>query len=340
MVLTGSSSYVKYEFEDDGYADLAAGKSPNKKFGLQDKLSSFTLTNNRQNLAALNQNTVDKFAYTQQQGSASVGFTLSNPWIFGAILGAPNSTVQSGSLYKHEYPHPTNGLNKTPRTLSLEVGFDASTDLVRTAQGCLVNSLSVSSSVGGLVECTADMTYGKETAPSTSLNSAPSLPTQEFPYTFAHAELRVGGNLVAQCQDVSLSLGQNTELLYGLNSHHAVDSFRRVLEITGSFRASWINKVLLEKLLEQIRAGSSSGTYSETVGGTPEFRLIFNKTDSIDVNGDFTPSDESIEITLSGLSISDLSISGIEPVEPIFEEISWQAKTITVKAYNTQTAEE
>ena len=56
--------------------------------------------------------------------------------------------------------------------------------------------------------------------------------------------------------------------------------------------------------------------------------------------GVFTPSDESIEITCSGLSIGDIGISGLEPVEPIFEEINWQVKTITVKAYNLRTAEE
>lgn len=336
MVRTGAHGYLKYDFET-GYA---SGGTANKKFGLQDRLSSFTTTNNRINLPELNSNLLSDFAYGQQNISASVSFVLSNPWIFGSVLGAPTSTTESGSLKKHQYP-ATSGLPKTSRTLLMEVGFDgASADLVRTIKGGLVNSLSFSASVGGLVEGTADMAFGEETAPSTSLGSAPTKPTQEFPYTFAHAELRFGGNLVAQCQEASISLAQNSELLYGLNSHHAVDSYKRVLDITGSFRASFVDKTLLEKVLEQIKAGTSSGTYSETVGGSPEFRLIFNKTNSIASNGTFTPSDESIEITLTGLSITDLGISGFEPVEPIFEEINWQAKTITVKAYNTQAAEE
>ena len=337
MVRTGSHAYVKYDFE----TSYGTGATANKKFGLQDKLTSLSLTNNRINLTALNKNTIHAFAYGQQQGSASIGFVLSNPWIFGAVLGVPKSTVSSSPLYLHQYPHTDDGLNKSPRTVAVEVGYDgASADIVRTLKGGLVNNLNISAAVGGTVECTTDITYGEETAPSTSLGTAPTVPASEFPYTFAHAELRVGGNLVAQCQDVNMSIAQNSELLYGLNSHAAVDSFRRVLDITGSFRASWINKNLLEKVLEQVKAGSSSGTYSETVGGSPEFRLIFNKTDSIASNGTFTPSDESIEITCSGLSIGDIGISGLEPVEPVFEEISWQVKTITVKAYNLRTAEE
>jgi hypothetical protein len=338
MVRTGSHGYLEWGFE----SSYASGGTADKKFGLQDRLSSLSLTNNRINLPSLNQNTLHSFAYGQQAGSASVSFVLSNPWIIGSVLGAPTTSTESGSLKKHLYP-ASGGLNKEPRTILLDVGFDgASADLVRTLKGGLVNTLSVSASVGGLVECTADISYGKETAPSTTLGAAPTKPVtaNEFPYTFAHAELRVGGNLVAECQDANISLAQNGELLYGLNSHHAVDAYRRVLDITGSFRAAWVNKTLLEEVLEQIRAGTSSGTYSETVGGSPEFRLIFNKTDSIANNGTFTPSDQSIEISLTGLSISDLGISGFEPVEPIFEEINWQAKEITVKAYNLQTAEE
>jgi hypothetical protein len=323
MVRTGAHAYVKYDFE----TSYGSGGTANKKFGLQDRLTSLSLTNNRVNLASLNQNTIHKFAYGQQQGTASMGFTLSNPWIFGALLGAP--TPAGTSPYTHTYNTAAN--LKNPRTIKMEVGFDGvSADIVRTLKGGLVNNLSISATVGGLVECTTDITYGQEVAPSTSLGSAPSVPAQEFPYTFAHAELTISGSVVAQCQDVNLSIAQNSELLYGLGSHAAVNSFRRVLDITGSFRASLINKDLLEKLLEQIKAGTSSGTFSETIGGSPEFKLTFIENNT----------NQKIEVTLSGLSITDQAISGIEPVEPIFEEINWQAKTISVVATSTTSAEE
>ncbi len=327
MVRTGAHAYVKYDFET--LNSYGSGGTPNKKFGLQDRLTSLSLTNNRVNLAQLNKNTIHAFAYGQQQGTASMGFTLSNPWIFGALLGSPTSA--GASPYTHTYNTAAN--LKTPRTIKMEVGFDgASADIVRTLKGGLVNNLSISAAVGGLVECTADITYGQEVAPSTALSGthvAPTLPNEEFPYTFAHAELTFGGNLVAQCQDVNLSIAQNSELLYGLGSHSAVNSFRRVLDITGSFRASLINKDLLEKLLAQIKADTST-TYQETVGGSPEFKLTFIENNT----------NQKIEITCAGLSITDQAISGIEPVEPIFEEINWQVKTISVVATNTTSAEE
>jgi len=325
MVRTGSHVYVKYGFETT-YAD---GSTPNKKFGLQDKLSSLSLTNNRVNLNSLNQNTVHTFAYGQQQGSASVSFILSNPWIFGALLGAP--VTAGSSTYTHTYAFDgTTDTNRNIRTIAVQLGYDgADADIVRTLKGGIINTLSVSAAVGGMVECSADITYGVESAPSTTLGTAPSLPAINNPYTFAHAELLVNGSVVAECQDVSLSINQNAELLYKLNSHSATNAYRKLTDITGSFRASFINKALLEKVLEQVKLGTSSGTFSELVGGSPTFRLTFEKSAT-----------EKIVITGGGLSIGEQSISGLEPNEPIFEEINWQMKTLTLVATSLTSAEE
>jgi hypothetical protein len=328
MVRTGAHVYVKYGWEGTTYGVLDAtgsGQVADKKFGLQDKMSSLTLTNNKVNLAKLNQNTVDKFAYGQQQGSTSMSFTLSNPWIFGTILGTPSKSSGS-SPFAYTYPHASTGLPKTARTIQVEVGYDGlAADIVRTLKGGIVGSLSVSASVGGLVDCSTDITYGIESAPSTTLGTAPSKPSEEFPYTFAHAELYFAGSLVAQCQDVSISLAQNAELLYGLGNHQAAAAYKRVLDITGSFKASWLNQTLLDDLLAQIAA-----TPQETVGGgATEFRLTFEKSSA-----------EKIVITLTGLAINDHGVSGLEPVEPVFEDINWTAKTISVVATSALTAEQ
>ena len=110
------------------------------------------------NLAQLNKNTIHAFAYGQQQGSASMGFTLSSPWILGAVLGTPAKT---GSQSPYTYTYDQLFLH-TPRTIRMEVGLGGATaDILRTLKGCLVNNISISAAVGGLVECTADITYGQ-----------------------------------------------------------------------------------------------------------------------------------------------------------------------------------
>ena len=217
-------------------------------------------------------------------------------------------------------------------TLVCEVGYDGdSADIVRTMKGCIVNSLGISTSIGSTVDCTMDMTYGKEDGVNTTLGTAPTEPTEQFAYTFAHGVIKVGSNTLAQVQDLDLTFGQNPSLLYGIGSNQAVSSYRQVFDLTGRFRAALLNKNLLEGTLAQI-AKNSSTTYEETIGGSPELELTFQSTASTTQN--------EIKITGVGLSPSDLGISGIEPVEPIFEEINWRIKSAIVACKTTQATAE
>ena len=323
MVRTGASAYVKYGFETS-YGAVAAN-TVNKSFGLQDKMSSLTLTNNKVNLAKLNQNTVDRYAYGQQSGSASVSFTLSNPWLFGMVLSPP---VRTGTAGARVFTWQNSTLLPEARTVQIEVGIDDSTNMTRTLKGGVVGAVAISTSVGGLVDCSTDITYGQETAPSTAL-SAPALPSVQSPYTFAHAELTFAGAVVAQCQDVSLNLSQNAELLYGLNSHSAVDAYKKVLDITGSFKAAWQDKVLLEHLLDQLLANGTGETIGAGSDAELEFKLTLTKSAT-----------ESITINCYGLTLNDLGLSGLEPVEVLFSDVNFTAKTIKVVANSTMETED
>ncbi|MFM7796296.1 MAG: phage tail tube protein [Candidatus Nitrosotenuis sp.] len=323
MVRTGNNAYLKYGWE----STFAGAATVDKKFGLQDSLSSWSLTHNRQDLAALNQVTYNDYAYGQQAGSFSVDFVLSNPWIFRSMLGTPSYASTTWT-----YPHATNGINKTPQTFTTEIGFNASDsangDIVRTLKGCVADSLSINTSVGGTVGCSLSATYGNEDEPTTTFGTAPTKPTVAFPYTFAHANFKWAGSVVAQVQDVSINIGQSSALLYGLNSNQAVDAYRQVLDISGSFRASVVNKNLLENMLDQISVGTGA-TYNETVSGSPALEISFTKSAT-----------EHITLTGTGLSPSDLSYDGIRPNEPIFESVNWRIKSLVVTAKNSQVSEE
>jgi len=325
MVRTGASAYIKYGFETSyGAVTGTYENTINKSFGLQDKMSSLTLTNNKVNLAKLNQNTVDRFAYGQQSGSASVSFTLSNPWLFGMVLSAPVST--NSSPYTHTWQNST--LLPEARTVQIEVGINDSTNMTRRLKGGVVGAVAISTSVGGMVECSTDITYGQETTPTTAL-TPPTKPTQESPYTFAHAQLTFAGSVVAQCQDVSLNLSQNAELLYGLNSHSAVDAYKKVLDITGSFKAAWQDKVLLQHLLDQLLANGTGETIGAGSDPELEFKLTFTKS----------ATNEIITINCYGLTLNDLGLSGLEPVEVLFSDVSFTAKTIKVVAKSLMATE-
>ena len=335
MVRTGAFAYLKYAYETAFQTAVTA----NKKFGLQDRVSSWTLTNNRINLAQLNQIEPEAFAYGQQQGSLSVGYVLSNPWVFGSIYGAPSVGSISNGVATHTYPHGSTGQPKTVRSATVEIAFDAAEggsneDIVRTLKGCVTNSLALSTTVGQTVDVTQEMSYGKEDQPALTFSggSAPSLPSNEFPYTFAHARLKVGNEIIAQVQDLDITFTQNSDMLWGLNDHQAAATYRRVLDITGRFRASWLNKDRLENVLNQIKAGTT-GNYNETLGGSVELEILFD-------NGQTGANQKTITILGSGLAPSNINITGIEPVEPVFEEIEWQVKSCTVSADNSISAAE
>ena len=231
MVRTGAQSYVKY-----GYESTYGGSATcDKKFGLRDSLGSWSLTHNRIDLPALNQLTYESYAYGTQAGEISVDFALNNPWIFGAFFGEP-STTGSSNPYTHTYPHASNGINKQPRSFQVEVGFNAAdtsnSDIVRTLKGCIASTLGITTSIGQTVDCSLSASYGKEDAPATTFGSAPSEPTLDHKaFTFAHAQLKYGGSVVAQVQDLNLQINQTPTLLYGLNSNQAVDAYRQIFEI-------------------------------------------------------------------------------------------------------------
>ena len=347
MVRTGAFAYAKYGYE----TTFGTAVTANKKFGLQDRVSSWSLTNNRINLAALNQIEPEKFAYGQQQGSLSIGYVLSNPWVFGAVYGAPSVGTVANGVATHTFPHAASGCQgshtggghpsgqpKNVRSATVEVAFDASDsgggDIVRTLKGCVTNSLAISTTVGQTVDVTQDMSYGKEDAPATTFTAgnAPSIPASEFPYTFAHARLKVADSILAQVQDLDITFSQNSDMLWGLNSHQAVSTYRRVFDITGRFRASWLDKNRLEDVLNQVSAGTSTN-FVETVGGTIELEIVFT-------NGQSGANLKTITILGSGLAPTSINITGIEPVEPVFEEIEWQVKSCTINCDNSISAAE
>jgi len=337
MVRTGANAYVKYDYEDD----YGTGASPDKSFGLKTAVTSWSLTTNRTALATLGQVEPTTFAYGQQAGSLGIGFVLGDTTshkIFQAIYGVPTDSgtdkvygsLTAGGAAKEMNPDPA-GSDNTGLTFTTEIGFDVETGNVdvRTLKGCVLNTLSIAAAVNDTVNCTADITYGEEDAPSASFGTAAAETSK--PFTFAHGTLSLrnsagNGEAIAELQEADINFTQNSDLLYQLGSNQAVKGIKRVLEITGRFRSSWKDQNKVNALINQMRTGVGSSTYKETwgdayAGAGAEFNLTFDNNDG-----------KSIVIILSGLSFMDHAVTGLEPVEPVFEELNWQAKQCQITA--------
>jgi hypothetical protein len=283
-------------------------------------------------LAKLGQVEPTKYAFGQQQGSVGLSFVWDDAdtyKLFQSVYGAPSGSAASWVYPSGSTTPYSHSVAPAPTSLMTQIQLQTGTStLTRTLKGCVVNSLGLSTSIGETVNGTIDMTYGKED--TTVLASSDTITEQTHasydqggtPYTFAHGELKIntGSGLteVAQVQEVDVSFSQNSELLYKLGQHHATDMFRRVFDISGRFKTTWKDSTLIQHVISQ----SNLTTPVETLSGT-------NAT-AVEMSLTFTSGNKSITLQFGGVAINDQSVSGIEPVEPVFEELNWSARTARI----------
>ena len=328
MVRTGAHGTLKYGEE----SSFGGGATATRPFGLQQSVSSLTFKNNQIALTQLSSIEVASFAYGKNEGSGSVDFVLSSPWVFDAILGGVD-TSGSSSNYSHIWDSDSTNLTadntgiKVPKSFDIEVGFDSktSTDVVRHCKGSVFSSLDIKSSIGETVTGSMDFLYGKADNITTSIGS-PIADGVAFPYTFAHARLQIPNatsvesgttnlntNLIAEIQDFDISFASNTELLYSQGSPNAVGSFRKLFEMTGKFNASFIDKTQLQRVFDRTELATLTVQFTNGLTGTSEKQIL---------------------LEFSGIGLSEHSLS-IAPNEPIFEDLTFQMKNVKVTAYNS-----
>ena len=329
MVRTGAYAYVKYGYE----SSFAGSATVNKSFGVKTAVTSLTLGTNRQSLYKLGQVEADKYAYGQQTGSLSLDFVLGDVTsgdVFKAIYGAPSGSGTGGS--NHVYGSDTgSGSSKTfvGQTFTTELGFTGEDDIMgRSFKGCILNTLGITAAVGDVVKCTGDVVYGKEGNPSTSTSAAATEASQ--PFTFAHGQLTLNGVVQTQIQEADINFAQNGELLYQVGSNQAVAGIKKTLDITGRFKVAWKDNTALETVIAQLAGADYKETWADKNGAnTPEIELHF--TNGVVGNGE-----RKITIIGKGLGLTDHSVSGLEPIEAVFEEINLSIKSAKIVVVNSE----
>jgi hypothetical protein len=342
-IYTGGSASVLYGYEGASTFGIAASSITNI-FGLNQKVTSLTLNTSQIPLNKLGQVETSRFAYGQQMGSVGIGFVWdsekSNP-IFKALFGAP-STSGGADIYPALSTKPFTGTKgsgsvtvspSSPLSLTTQIhqviADGSNTLLNRTLKGCIVQTLGLSTSIGEVLNATVDMVFAREDTSSVVATSgfveqtATANDQATTPYTFAHGALTTstgsGAAAIAEVQDIDMTFTTNAELLWGLGDHHAKDVFRKIFEVTARFRTSSKNGQLIQAVIDQSRTGAETLTETSNVG--------------LDLT--FTDGNKSLKIELGGVSITDHSTTGIEPAEPIFEEVTLRAKSARIVSDHT-----
>ncbi len=331
MVRTGAFGYLQYGFEAScAFGDICCTDclTLDIPFGLEQRITNWNFTNNRITLAALNQVEPDIYAYGTTRGSLGVDFVLSNPWWLGTVFDTRLTVNGSAcAVTSHTYTIAT----KLRNTIAVEKGTEQGCpDIVRRLVGGVVNSVSLRSAIGEPVRASVDISYTNEVEMCNAIKAAMCIigDTCNFPYTFAYGNLTTTAGTVAEIQSFDININQNADLLYGHNSSVAVDAYRRLFEITGSFTASYIDVELLRDVYAQAHCMAGAGIDGQAFAREQtSVTLTFNNAQTC------MNTERSITLVGSGLSFADHAVS-IEPNEPIFETLNWQIRTMTVVADN------
>jgi len=334
MVRTGAFGYLQYGYEAScAFGDICCTDclTLDIPFGLEQRITNWNFTNNRITLAALNQVEPAIYAYGTTRGSLAVDFVLSNPWWLGTVFD--NRATADGSACM-ETDHVYTISSKIRNTIALEIGASTAgtvmcpTGITRRLVGGVVNSIALRSAIGEPVRASVDISYTNEVEAANCLDACPGTDTCNFPYTFAYGNLTSSAGTIAEIQSFDININQNSDLLYGHNSSVAVDAYRRLFEITGSFTASYLDTELLRDIYAQAHCMSGAGIDGTTFAREQcTITLTFN-------NGQTCMNTErSITLVGTGLGFADHAVP-IEPNEPIFETLNWQVRTMTVTASN------
>jgi len=331
MVFTGAFVYLQWAKETTfGTAAADIATTAGETFGFEQKITNLSFTNNKIPLSQLNDVRVKTYAYGQTRGTLSVDFVLSSPWFIELIGFKDGGTAGCASPYTHTWSIDQTTCTKLIQSFTTQIGLDTGgTDILRTAVGGIVNSATITTSIGEVARVSLDANYSNE-ALTSALDACPAVLSvcDHIPFTFSHGTLEFPDcTVIAEVQDVCVTFSQNSDHIWGIGDSRAVSGVRKLFEMTGKFKTSFTDTVQLEKLYAQQNDTLANSCPAETLlVCQPTLKLTFT-------NGAASCAERSITFNFTGIALDDHNLS-IEPNEPIFEDLNFQAAGCTAVAVN------
>ncbi len=339
VVKTGAFSYLQWGEEEDACCNSTYGVPPpcigdvDKPFGYEQKITNWSFTNNPIVLQQLDNIHLKNYAFGRTQGSIGIDAVLANPFWLRNIFGPPIETLCADPFLNtynilcvsHEY---------LGNSFTIEVGYEnAAADITRQLSGAIINSVSLRSTVGETVKASFDISYASEKEASVCIDATPAAEVISgggnfIPYTFAHAQLETNETcctccpvLVSEVQCLDFTINPQQEMLWGLGSNAAVSSFKKFFELTGSFKSPWKDTSEYDNVKEQL-----------ALDGTTEDREQHNLVVTFaNCIAACTAGRRDIIFTFGGISIRSFDLT-VEPNEPMWQTIPWQARCVSVAA--------
>jgi len=285
-IQTGAHSTLVFYWEDNGFKSDPNDDTP-KAFGKDSSLSTFDGSRNAVELFDPNDREVAEWIEQQFDGSWTAEFTFGSPWWNRAVIDTP-STSGSSAPYTHTFD------GQAPSSIQIVTGNTKSGE-DWLLSGAVVANATISIEVPGQVTVSLDGAYASLEEAEPSTQEAQVSDSAEA-FTFADAQLSIGGTTQRLIQSMTLTIANNTDPVYELGSEEAVDFSPKARMLT-------VDHV-------QTRDDSSDDAIDRFLGGSNT--LSAPSTDAMTIlldNAETGSGKQSVQYDLTGAFPNEFSIN-------------------------------
>jgi hypothetical protein len=218
-----------YLWEDNGFASSPTD-SNHKPFGTDATVGATEGSNALRRVFRPGKRAAIQQLAMVFDGAFSVQFTMTNPWWFRTLMGAPSMTDNGDGTFTYEYSFSVDG---SPDTIRIIEGHEQS-GKERVLKGCMVTRVTIDTSVEEEAQVSLEGAYAdEEILEPASLTAQPE--TQYDPMTFAEGSVSVGGAVEAYVQSMGLSIENQIDPIREMGTRFAIDYNPKVIQPTVDF---------------------------------------------------------------------------------------------------------
>ena len=216
MEKAGHHADVLYQFEDNGF-NSSPTDSTYKVFGGNVTMDTFEGSHQAVRVFNADRKAAEIIKQVFDGAWSVTGDLTEPPWWLQAIFGSPTSSNVSGNLYDHDYSLSSGGDPETLRLFTPTDGFSN----VEVLGGCAIASFSIDQSQPNNPEFTLTGAYASEPTRQSLSITVPSFAERTFHNR--EAQVDVGADTLAKCQNAGVDLDTGTELVGEIGSGEMVD---------------------------------------------------------------------------------------------------------------------
>ncbi len=259
-------------------------------FGANVSLESLNGNNNVEKINTIGSRLTQELIKLGFEGTWGTSGMLADATLIRLLFDTANKTGSEETGY-------TMGLlnDGTLRTLTIQEGYNkqkngATEFELRSALGCVPQTIRVSCNAGETVSISYDGVYANEEkedlayADESAYRAYNVTLVNPIPYTFVDAELTLGGATVGITSSINFSIVQEIELVYGLNSRTAQCLVGKLYSIEGGFVLPTQTMEIISRFYDATTTGTSPSEDNTTLALVMNFQKPDGKQIQITFN--------------------------------------------------------